>query len=191
MEVRGGIGYIEDWVNARLVRDAHVGVLWEGTSNIIALDLVARAVGKTGAHRALSALVTKRLEAAQALPGTFRRRLAETFARAAAFAERVAAEPAAEPSARRAASALYHATSAVLLAFEGAQPGSIGVAGCWRASCWTIGSHTAIRSRLTTTRSNMRRSISCSAKATSHRPRRCGFCKVDARSRRSRLTTRS
>ena len=95
----------------------------QGTSNINAIDIVARAVGKSGAHKALSALVTKRLEAAQALPGTFRRRLAETFARAAAFAERVAAEPAAEPSARRAASALYHATSAVLLAFEGAQPG--------------------------------------------------------------------
>ena len=34
MEVRGGNGYIEEWVNARLVRDAHIGVLWEGTSNI-------------------------------------------------------------------------------------------------------------------------------------------------------------
>ena len=27
MEVRGGNGYIEEWVNARLVRDAHIGVL--------------------------------------------------------------------------------------------------------------------------------------------------------------------
>jgi acyl-CoA dehydrogenase len=123
MEVRGGNGYIEEWVQARLVRDAHVGVLWEGTSNINAIDIVARAVGKNGAHRALSALVTKRLDAAQTLPGSFRRRLAETFAAAVAFTERVAAEPAAEPSARRAASALYHATSAVLLACEGAQPG--------------------------------------------------------------------
>jgi acyl-CoA dehydrogenase len=40
MEVRGGNGYIEEWVNARLVRDAHIGVLWEGTSNINALDIV-------------------------------------------------------------------------------------------------------------------------------------------------------
>jgi len=31
MEVRGGNGYIEEWVQARLVRDAHIGVLWEGT----------------------------------------------------------------------------------------------------------------------------------------------------------------
>ena len=55
MEVRGGNGYIEEWVNARLVRDAHIGVLWEGTSNINALDIITRAVGKSGAHRALAA----------------------------------------------------------------------------------------------------------------------------------------
>ena len=53
MEVRGGNGYIEEWVNARLIRDAQIGVLWEGTSNINALDIVTRAVGKSRAHRAL------------------------------------------------------------------------------------------------------------------------------------------
>lgn len=42
MEVRGGVGYIEEWSDARLVRDAHLGSIWEGTSNIVALD-VARA----------------------------------------------------------------------------------------------------------------------------------------------------
>src|SRR5882762_5727916 len=51
MEVRGGNGYIEEWVQPRLVRDAHIGVLWEGTSNINALDIVTRAVGKSRAHR--------------------------------------------------------------------------------------------------------------------------------------------
>jgi len=54
MEVRGGNGYIEEWVHARLVRDAHIGVLWEGTSNINALDIVTRAIGKSGAHRPLA-----------------------------------------------------------------------------------------------------------------------------------------
>ena len=48
MEVRGGNGYIEEWVHARLVRDAHIGVLWEGTSNINALDIIQRAVEKAG-----------------------------------------------------------------------------------------------------------------------------------------------
>jgi alkylation response protein AidB-like acyl-CoA dehydrogenase len=46
LEVRGGLGYIEEWVTARLVRDAQIGTLWEGTSNINALDVVQRAVGR-------------------------------------------------------------------------------------------------------------------------------------------------
>ena len=56
MEARGGNGYIEDWVNPRLIRDAQVGLLWEGTSNINALDVITRAVGKSGAHLALQAM---------------------------------------------------------------------------------------------------------------------------------------
>ena len=28
MEIRGGNGYMEDWVNARLIRVAQVGLLW-------------------------------------------------------------------------------------------------------------------------------------------------------------------
>ncbi len=54
MEMRGGNGYVEEWVNARLVRDAHLGVLWEGTSNINC-DRRGQARGsKSGAHRALA-----------------------------------------------------------------------------------------------------------------------------------------
>ena len=40
MEVRGGCGYIEEWSDARMVRDAHLGSIWEGTSNIVALDVI-------------------------------------------------------------------------------------------------------------------------------------------------------
>ena len=53
MEVRGGGGYIEEWPDARLLRDAHLGSIWEGTSNIVALD-VARAIRKEGALEALA-----------------------------------------------------------------------------------------------------------------------------------------
>lgn len=123
MEVRGGNGYIEEWVHARLIRDAHIGVLWEGTSNINALDIISRAVGKSGAHKALTVMMKRRLEEAKTLPPDFRRRLGLAFDRAIAFAERVAAESQSEAAARLAASALYHATSAVLLAWEGSQPG--------------------------------------------------------------------
>ncbi len=123
MEVRGGNGYIEEWVNARLVRDAHIGVLWEGTSNINALDIIMRAVGKGGAHRALGAALGKLLDEATAIPVAFRDRLRATLGRALDFAERVAAAPALEANARAAASGLYHITSAVLMAWEASRPG--------------------------------------------------------------------
>ena len=122
MEVRGGNGYIEEWVNPRLVRDAHIGVLWEGTSNINALDIITRAVGKSGAHRALAAELEKLLDEAAAIPAAFRDRLRATLQRALDFAERVAAEPALEANARRAASGLYHIASAVLMAWEASRP---------------------------------------------------------------------
>src|SRR5579871_3349113 len=91
MEVRGGNGYIEEWVNPRLVRDAHIGVLWEGTSNINAIDIISRAVGKSGAHRALAAALGKLLDEAATVPAAFRDRLRATLQRALDFAERVAA----------------------------------------------------------------------------------------------------
>ena len=75
MEVRGGNGYIEEWVHARLIRDAHVGVLWEGTSNINALDIVTRAVGKSGTHRTLAVALTNLLDHARLIPAAFRDRL--------------------------------------------------------------------------------------------------------------------
>jgi acyl-CoA dehydrogenase len=126
MEVRGGNGYIEEWVNPRLVRDAHIGVLWEGTSNINAIDIINRAVGKSRAHIALQAALSKLLDEATAIPAAFRDRLRQTLERTLGFAERVAAEPALEENARRAASALYHITSAILMAYESAQPGADG-----------------------------------------------------------------
>ena len=123
MEVRGGNGYIEDWVNPRLVRDAHVGLLWEGTSNINALDVIQRAVGKAGGHRALQAMLRRRLGNASPLPGEFRNQQEQTLDRAVSLAEQVA-YTGAEPQARRAATALYDAASAVLLAWEGSRPGA-------------------------------------------------------------------
>ena len=45
MEVRGGNGYIEDWPNGRILRDVYVHAIWEGSGNIMALD-VLRALAK-------------------------------------------------------------------------------------------------------------------------------------------------
>lgn len=123
MEARGGNGYIEDWVNPRLIRDAQVGLLWEGTSNINALDIINRAVGKSAAHHALQTMLRGRLQDSTALPVPFRESLNNALDRAVALAERVAGQGQ-EVLARQAATALYDACSAVLLAWEGSRRGA-------------------------------------------------------------------
>jgi acyl-CoA dehydrogenase len=40
VEVHGGNGYIEDWPVARQLRDAQCHTIWEGTENIICLDVL-------------------------------------------------------------------------------------------------------------------------------------------------------
>lgn len=126
MEARGGNGYIEDWPNARLVRDAHLGLIWEGTSNINALDAVQRAVGKVGAHKALKDDLNERLEEASGLPGQFRTRLGNAITEAFRFAEEVASSPENERFSRLASGGLYHATTATLMATEGLNLGIMG-----------------------------------------------------------------
>ncbi|HBK05444.1 MAG TPA: DNA alkylation response protein [Acetobacteraceae bacterium] len=123
MEARGGNGYIEDWVNPRLIRDAQVGLLWEGTSNINALDVITRAVGKSGAHLALQSMLKGRLAEAATLPAPFRAALGGVLDRVIALAERVAGNGQ-ETLARQAATALYDVSSAILLAWEGSRPGA-------------------------------------------------------------------
>jgi alkylation response protein AidB-like acyl-CoA dehydrogenase len=122
METRGGNGYIEEWVNAKLIRDSHIGVLWEGTSNINAIDVVRRAVTKARAHEVLQALLEEKLVESD-LPPAFRQRLARALGRAFAFIVDVAKDPDGEHMARQASSGLYNAASAVVLAWEGSQPG--------------------------------------------------------------------
>jgi alkylation response protein AidB-like acyl-CoA dehydrogenase len=126
LEVRGGLGYIEEWVTARLVRDAQIGTLWEGTSNINALDVVQRAVGKSGGHRTLSAALKDKVERSDALPGQYKGLLGAALDRVERFVEAVAADPAQEKRCRLAAGALYHAATAALMAWEGATLGARG-----------------------------------------------------------------
>jgi len=64
LEMRGGNGYVEDWVNARLLRDSIVNVVWEGSSNVIVLD-VARAMAREGASAALFGMLHQRLQSCQ------------------------------------------------------------------------------------------------------------------------------
>lgn len=115
MEVRGGCGYIEEWADARLLRDSHLGSIWEGTSNIVALD-VSRAIARDDALPALKAWNEELLREA-ALDADTHALFAGALDRACAFASEVAANKS-EVLARQAASALYHITSAIGLAHE-------------------------------------------------------------------------
>ncbi len=118
MEVRGGCGYIEEWSDPRLVRDAHLGSIWEGTSNIVALD-VLRAIRRENSLGALQAHWTSLREGA-GLSAQDEQLFSGAAARAAQLAEHAVAQGT-EVLARQAASALYHVTSATAMAWEAAQ----------------------------------------------------------------------
>jgi alkylation response protein AidB-like acyl-CoA dehydrogenase len=118
MEMRGGIGYIEEFATARLLRDAHLGSIWEGTGNIVAIDALKRAIGRHGADAALAADLRARIDDSAAIPDAFRERLRQLTDSAVGFAREVAGRSENEAEARRATSLLYHAASAVALAWE-------------------------------------------------------------------------
>ena len=121
MEVRGGCGYIEEWADPRLVRDAPRGSIWVGTSNIVALDVI-RAVQREGSLPALQAHFEAWLAEAGIAP-PFAAALRDALARAAELAHTAAQEGGAV-LARQAASALYHCSSAIAMAWDGARAGS-------------------------------------------------------------------
>ncbi|MCF3945416.1 acyl-CoA dehydrogenase family protein [Acidiphilium sp. AL] len=118
MEVRGGVGYIEEWSDPRLVRDSHLGSIWEGTSNIVALD-IARAARREACLEPLSAYLARLLDEA-ALPepsdALMRRLIGKTIGAVTRVAERQDTE-----RVRQAGSALYHLCSAVFMAWEAAR----------------------------------------------------------------------
>jgi acyl-CoA dehydrogenase len=119
MEMRGGTGYVEEFASARVLRDAHLGSIWEGAGNIVAIDAIGRAVGRHGAIEVWQAAMAERIAEADAATPAFRDRLSGAVARAAALAERVAKSGEGEEAlSRQATSALYHVTSAVIMAWE-------------------------------------------------------------------------
>ena len=109
MEVRGGCGYIEEWPDARLLRDAHLGSIWEGTSNIVALD-VMRAAKREDSLPALRGHLCALAEAGGAVPDPL-----PALDRAIELARVAEADGA---KTRQAASALYHVTTAAAMAWE-------------------------------------------------------------------------
>ena len=64
MEIQGGNGYVSEFVTHRLYRDAQVLPIWEGTSNILSLDLL-RTFGRESAHETLHSHVETLLESVE------------------------------------------------------------------------------------------------------------------------------
>ncbi|ARP93039.1 acyl-CoA dehydrogenase family protein [Bordetella genomosp. 13] len=121
MEVRGGCGYIEEWSDPRLLRDAHLGSIWEGTSNIVALDVI-RAIKREDSLPVLRAHAMSLLEQADLAPA-FADALRGALDGACALAQ-TAARDGGDALARQAASALYHCTSAIAMSWEASATGS-------------------------------------------------------------------
>ncbi|WXL26819.1 acyl-CoA dehydrogenase family protein [Ectopseudomonas mendocina] len=120
MEVRGGVGYIEEWSDARLVRDSHLGSIWEGTSNIVALD-IARAHTRESALDPLNHYLQGLLdECGGRLPAETQARLQAVLVRAVAGMKYMV-ENQFNEDVRRAGSALYNITSAIFMAWEAVQ----------------------------------------------------------------------
>ena len=121
MEVRGGCGYIEEWSDPRLVRDSHLGSIWEGTSNIVALDVI-RAIKREGSLPVLCDHAAQLLAQTEAAT-EFKAALSASMDKAAALALR-AAEEGGDRLARAAASGLYHCFTATAMAWEASYTGS-------------------------------------------------------------------
>jgi len=64
MEIQGGNGYVNEFVTHRLLRDAQVLPIWEGTENILSLD-VLRALEREAAHEPLFDAIQTRLDAVE------------------------------------------------------------------------------------------------------------------------------
>jgi hypothetical protein len=114
MEMRGGNGYIEEWIEPRLLRESHLGSIWEGTTNIIALDVV-RAAAKSSAHRTLAAALQPMVAAG---PAELVAALGERIDAALALIDRAADKNGDARAARQAATGLYHVTAAALFLHE-------------------------------------------------------------------------
>ncbi|MFB6194314.1 MAG: acyl-CoA dehydrogenase family protein [Halobaculum sp.] len=63
-EVVGGNGYVRGYTTARLLRDAQVLPIWEGTSNVLSLETL-RVFDRLDAHEVLFPLVREKLDRAR------------------------------------------------------------------------------------------------------------------------------
>jgi hypothetical protein len=114
--VRGGCGYIEEWSDPRVLRDSHLGSIWEGTSNIVALDVI-RAIQRENSLPALRDHVLKLLSNGTPVSQKLAALQDERIEQAFKFATDVAGENRSE-QARQAATGLYHVVTLAGMRWE-------------------------------------------------------------------------
>jgi alkylation response protein AidB-like acyl-CoA dehydrogenase len=128
LESFGGAGYIEDTGLPRILRDAQVLPIWEGTTNVLSLDLL-RALVKTGSLAPIEREVSRRVENAKDASLAAAGRVAtEAVAHARAWLEKTIAkgQPAVESGARRFALTLGRALELAFLVDHAAWAASKG-----------------------------------------------------------------
>jgi len=128
MEVRGGCGYIEEWSDPRIVRDAHLGSIWEGTSNIVALDVI-RATKRANALEALVPYLLSLLDDIR-IPQITKDTLTTKLNQVVKLISYVTREDD-EADTRKAATALYHVSTAIMMAWEPVQ-----ISDHWQRLAW-------------------------------------------------------
>jgi hypothetical protein len=118
LEAFGGAGYVEDTGLPRILRDAQVLSIWEGTTNVLSLD-VLRVLGRTGTLEPVEREVRARVERAGDPVG---RVALGAIEHAGAWLERARARgiPALEEGARRLAMTLGRSLELALLVDQGA-----------------------------------------------------------------------
>src|SRR3546814_13434530 len=96
------------------------------SSDLNAVDVIGRAVAKDHSDLTLQSALHRKLDGADGVPAEFRARIAGFVDRAVVYAEEVASDPRHEKLARLAATALYNATTAVLLTWAGGRSAASG-----------------------------------------------------------------
>lgn len=125
LECFGGLGYIEDSGLPRMLRDAQTLPIWEGTTNVLSLDLL-RAEQSEGGLTALLTVLGRRLDALSGAVGAELQKVQELYANLCGrLGEliRQADRPALEWEARRLAMTTGLLWEATLLAEAAAESG--------------------------------------------------------------------
>jgi alkylation response protein AidB-like acyl-CoA dehydrogenase len=142
VECFGGAGYVEDTGVPRLLRDAQVLPIWEGTTNVLALD-VLRAITREEADKPLLARLETAAELARGLSPALADTLAANTAGLADALNAVAHDPYAAgvvAGSRGLALRLAYAVAAALLVEHGAWGDDVGgVAALLWARRWLRG----------------------------------------------------